>query len=656
MPLQCRAAVDQLPVIMLSLAGPEYLIGAVNDGCREFLGRSGLVGQPIRAVLPDVAGQQVFEMLDRVYLTGTPETGREWRVQLDRGQGSLEERFIDISAQRWQSADGTIGLAIAGKDVTASVQDRQAAEQQAREAQQRYLAARAVAARLQEALLPTALPILPQARIAARYLVAGQDKAAGGDWFDAIPFGDGRVVLIVGDVVGHGTAASAAMARLRAVLTELLSAGDDLATVLARVDRFAASSPALRAATLVMAALDPSTGALQYVTCGHPAPLVIGSGGARFLPQTPGGPLGTGSAQQLAADAVGPGEVLFLYSDGLIQRPERTLRNGMAELAAAADAAANRVRPGWRRPEPAERVCQLTVESLLRTGYADDATALAAERLQAPLPVLHLELTAEAASLTVIRRAIREWMASLRPLDDDQDGVHMAVVEVVTNAIEHAYPRGHPGLVQFDLALQPDGRLECVISDYGTWHAPDPAATDRGNGLMVAEHMVDQVLISHPAEADNAPPGAATTVVRILHRMHRPAVLNAGPSAQPAATPAGPVFAVQAQLKGTAARARVRGPVDITTADDFLRRLLAACRGGTLPLAVDLTGVTHLASAGVSALYRLARQLADHHHPLELTASANGHVQDVLKLTGLAYSHAPRGHRPAPDRLTGWPA
>ena len=66
-------------------------------------------------------------------------------------------------------------------------------------------------AELQEALLPAALPVLPRARIAARYQAAGQEQSAGGDWFDAIPLADGSVALVVGDVVGHGIAASAAM-------------------------------------------------------------------------------------------------------------------------------------------------------------------------------------------------------------------------------------------------------------------------------------------------------------------------------------------------------------------------------------------------------------------------------------------------------------
>src|SRR4249919_2602692 len=90
------------------------------------------------------------------------------------------------------------------------------------------LVAREIVAELQQALLPTSLPVLPRARIAARYLAAGHEQSAGGDWFDAIPLAGGSVALVVGDVVGHGVAASAAMGQLRAVLAELLAAEGDL--------------------------------------------------------------------------------------------------------------------------------------------------------------------------------------------------------------------------------------------------------------------------------------------------------------------------------------------------------------------------------------------------------------------------------------------
>jgi serine phosphatase RsbU (regulator of sigma subunit) len=207
----------------------------------------------------------------------------------------------------------------------------------------------AVAA-LQEALLPLTLPVLPRARIAARYLAAGPEQAAGGDWFDAVPLSDGRVSLVVGDMPGHGIAASAAMGQLRSVLDELLTAEPDLDGVLTRAEAFAAGRPALRAATLALAVLDPTDGTLRYTTCGHPPPLIISTDGTgRYLPGTRTGPLGTGSAPDLATVTLQPGELVLLYSDGLIKRPNRTVAEGMAELAKVAADAGGRPGPARRR-------------------------------------------------------------------------------------------------------------------------------------------------------------------------------------------------------------------------------------------------------------------------------------------------------------------
>src|SRR6185437_6578524 len=96
--------------------------------------------------------------------------------------------------------------------------------------------------------------------------------------------------------------------------------------VLAMADAFAARTPALRAATVAIAVLDPCTGRLLYATCGHPPPLLVGTSGAtRFLPGTGSGPLGTGSPPVLADASLESGELILLYSDGLIERPDRTL-------------------------------------------------------------------------------------------------------------------------------------------------------------------------------------------------------------------------------------------------------------------------------------------------------------------------------------------
>jgi serine phosphatase RsbU (regulator of sigma subunit)/anti-sigma regulatory factor (Ser/Thr protein kinase)/anti-anti-sigma regulatory factor len=496
------------------------------------------------------------------------------------------------------------------------------------------------------ALLPTALPVLPRARIAARYLVAGSEQPTGGDWFDAIPLADGRIALVVGDIVGQGVAASAAIGQLRAVLAELLTAEADLVRVLERTDAFAARTPALRAATLALAVLNPADGTLRYTTCGHPPPLVVSADGvAAYLDGAGSGPLGTGSSPVLASAVLAPGELVLLYSDGLIERPDRTIPEGMAELAAvAADAAAHRIPTLDPAPTAAERVCQLTVELLTRTGYADDVTALAAQRLADPVPALQLELRSERASLTVARDAFAEWLSRLEVTADDREALHLAMVEIVTNAIEHAYPKGEPGIIELAATLSDDGNVECRITDQGTWRRPDPGDIDRGHGLMVAGHVVDALEVSHlrPEQAQQAHQ-AQGTVVALRHRLRRPAVLaSSQPEAagQPGAggRPAEPPFAVDTSIEadGTA-RALVSGPVNIGTADQLTRRLLSACRGGTVRLLADLTRVTQLASAGVRALYLVRERLAVHKQELTLITTPGTSADIVLDLVHLSH-------------------
>ena len=635
-----RDAFEQMSTMVLSMTGPEHRITAMNAACRAMLGRSGLIGMPLREAAPEIAGQQILELLDRVYRTGEPEAGRAWRAQAGLGSEGVQEVYGDFTAAPLRAADGAItGVLITGADVTLQVLERRVAQEQATDAERRYDAARGFVAEMQEALLPTALPVLPRARIAARYLVAGQDQAEGGDWFDAVTLADGSVVLIVGDLVGHGVSASAAMGQLRAVLNELLIAEPDLAKVLERADAFAARTPALRAATLALAVLDPADGTLRYTTCGHPPPLIVAADGSRsaFLDGTGSGPLGTGSTPVLATTTLSEGELVLLYTDGLIERPKRTISEGMAELAiVAADAVANRALPLGAAPDPAERVCQLTVELLTRTGYADDVTMLAAQRLAAPVPALRMELPGQLDSVTTARRGLGAWFDRLELAQGDRDALQLAVVEAVTNAVEHAYPPDRRGPVQVDAVLRDDGYLECRITDYGVWKPPDPALAYRGHGLMVAGDMVDDMVVSHP-RADGGEPGALGTVVTLRYRLRRPAILASDASARSARYAAEPPFDVDIGGDGSVPRAGVYGTVDITSADRLARQLLSACRGGTLPLIVDLTHVTHLASAGVRALYQVREQLAAHKQKLTLVAAPGSSTGFVLRLVRLPH-------------------
>ena len=98
--------------------------------------------------------------------------------------------------------------------------------------------------------------------------------------------------------------------------------------------RFAGRTPGAFAATVCVVIVDPATGELRYLTCGHPAPLLIDAGGdTRFLTPSGHGPLGTGSPHPAGSDMLLPGESLLLFTDGLVERPYWTWETGLAMLA-----------------------------------------------------------------------------------------------------------------------------------------------------------------------------------------------------------------------------------------------------------------------------------------------------------------------------------
>src|SRR5262249_53482192 len=145
---------------------------------------------------------------------------------------------------------------------------------------------------------------------------------------------------------------------------------------------------------------------------------------------------------------LGPGEVLLLYTDGLVQRPGRTINDGMADLAVVAgDAVANRALAAWGSGTPAERASQLTVELLTRPGYGDDVTTLAVWRQPAPTTPLDVELPAGPGAVVALRRAFSDWLEGLGVGFGGRQLAELAIAEALTNAVEHAYPAGRRGPV-----------------------------------------------------------------------------------------------------------------------------------------------------------------------------------------------------------------
>lgn len=622
-------AVDRLPVGMLVYAGPDHVLVGANATGRAIYGhRPDVLGRPVREISPETAGQQLFEMFDRVYATGEPVQGHEWRIVLDVSRrGELEERFVDFLVQPVRGPDGQVtGLAVQFLDVTDGVRRRQDADDETAELQERYEVAQNVVLTLQRSLLPAGLPVLPGLRIAAQYLVASAEQAAGGDWFDAVPL-DGRVAVVVGDVVGHGAAASAVMGQLRAVLVEFLLDGDDVTMALARLDRFAARVPGARGATVCVALLDPSDGSLRYACAGHPPPLLMAADGAtRFLPSPGGSPLGVaGPAPVEQRTTTAAGDLLLCFSDGIVEHPRRDLPTRLRELADVASAALRVGSEALMALDPADRVAALTVERMTREGYFDDVTLLAVRLTGQVAEPFAADIAAEPGQLSGLRRRLEAWLEGLGASEADVVSIELAVLEAVTNSVEHAYPAGG-GRVQVEGVLDGEGRACMTVLDQGTWRPADADPGVRGRGLLMMRGCMDTVEIEHSVEG---------TTLLLDRTLRQPPVV--GQPSLSGGAPHGPdLTEVTVTTTGSAEpRVAVRGPVDISTVEELRRQLWSAGRGGALPLTVELGDVTHLASAGVQLFYEFAEEMTAGGRKLELVAPAGCPARHALALSGL---------------------
>jgi PAS domain S-box-containing protein len=240
-----------------------------------------------------------------------------------------------------------------------------------------YAEQRHLAEELQRSLL-TAPPQPAGVRVAVRYEAAAEVAQVGGDWYDAFLQPDGATVVVIGDVVGHDTAAAAAMGQLRGLLRGIAAhTGDGPAAVLRGVDEVLRTLQIEVTATAVVARIEHDGGAtrLRWSNAGHPPPMVVGPGGdALVLP----GPeadllLGVDPARPRAEHefVLAPGATALLYTDGLVERRGQTLDEGLTRLQETLSDLAGL---------PLEKLCDAVLHRMLPQRLEDDV-ALVALRL-----------------------------------------------------------------------------------------------------------------------------------------------------------------------------------------------------------------------------------------------------------------------------------
>jgi serine phosphatase RsbU (regulator of sigma subunit) len=194
----------------------------------------------------------------------------------------------------------------------------------------------AAAVRLQHAVLPDRMPELPGWEFTSHYSPAGRTEV-GGDFFDAIPLGDGRVALFVGDVMGRGVHAAAAMAQMRAAVRAYAAVDPTPASVMENLDRMFDQFPSDQLVTLVYLVADPAKEELVVTNAGHPPPVLLrADGSTEQLPFADGVPLGTFPAgRKQSTVPFCAGDTLLAFTDGLIERRAEDIDAGQERLLAA---------------------------------------------------------------------------------------------------------------------------------------------------------------------------------------------------------------------------------------------------------------------------------------------------------------------------------
>jgi integral membrane sensor domain MASE1 len=309
---------------------------------------------------------------------------------------------------------------------------------------------REVSRTLQRSLMPDELPRVPGLSVSARYLPATGSSEVGGDWYDLVPLPNGRVVFVIGDVMGRGVQAAAQMGQVRAALRAY--AGQDLppAEVLTHADELIQGLAEDMIVTCVYGVYDPREARIVLSNAGHVPPLLMdrprrAADGPRVpAPRRPreqqgvtridadGPPLGAAGSTPYGYVTVdlAPEQTLALYTDGLVESREADLDTGIDLLTAALRNARGDL----------EAVCDSVLARIAPAG-ADDTALLLLRPEQTTSP--RTAIRPVTSHHQEVRECRRFTVATLTDWGADEDltqAAELLVSELVTNSVRHARP------------------------------------------------------------------------------------------------------------------------------------------------------------------------------------------------------------------------
>jgi len=382
----------------------------------------------------------------------------------------------------------------------------------------------------QRALLPESVPSLPRLSIVAHYVPAAGRRAICGDFYDFIQLVDGKLALVLGDVVGIGPKAASDAALSRYTLRSLARAESDPAALLEQMNmHLLPQSSSERFVRLLICVLDPERAVLTYSNAGHVPPVLYRAkgGGVDWLEEG-GSVLGVEphAAYKAGRLELNPGDMLVMYTDGVTEasRGGRPFGQGKfkdlielygvgtpGELAQAL----RRSVEAWVATDPDKPVPEGTLGEL-----RDDIAILAAQvALDRTLgePARELVLPNEPARVSEVRAFVSSFLTDLRAPVDVSTEILLAVGEAAANANRHGHRAGGRGEIRVYCALEGPS-VTIVIADDGPGFDPErmdaKALPDKfasgGRGLYLMRQLMDEV------EFESTDVGTTVTMYRTI--------------------------------------------------------------------------------------------------------------------------------------------
>jgi sigma-B regulation protein RsbU (phosphoserine phosphatase) len=296
---------------------------------------------------------------------------REIAVELVRADRTTMPALVNAVVRR-----DAAGAPRAIRTTIFDATDRRRYEQELLRARDRE---RDIAGRLQRSLLDGELPVDPRLALGVTYLPSDQAAHVGGDWYDAFWTGPGTIAVVVGDVVGRGIEAAATMGQLRSAIRALASTGLGPGALLGALDGYARRHGVGQMATVAYAEVDLGAGTMALACAGHMPPVVCAPDRPpRFVLDGRSAPLDAYAepTTRPQTEVVLPlGALVVVFTDGLIERVDRPLSEGLDAVVGALEA----------RPDaPAQESADELTRALIADRRTTDDVCVVALRLVPP--------------------------------------------------------------------------------------------------------------------------------------------------------------------------------------------------------------------------------------------------------------------------------